>query len=152
VSAVIHMFRPSIPERSKPMKATSSTTRVIPRRIMCLALSLMAMAAFALRSQAAQVDKVPFRAAFTTEFESVVIGTIAHITVIGEGQGTHLGKATAVTTDQEVNLITGRSTATYTFTAANGDTVVLEMEFDTTFLPSGVTFTGTYTVTEGTGR
>jgi hypothetical protein len=64
------------------------------------------------------VDKqVPFRAAFTTEFESDGMFPIAHITVIGEGQGTHLGKATTVTTDQEVNLITGQSTATYTFTA-----------------------------------
>jgi hypothetical protein len=135
------------------MKATSNATPVIPRRIMCLALSLMAMAALALTTQPARADKqVPFRAAFTTEFESVVIPPIAHITVIGEGKGTHLGKATAVTTDQEVNLITGQTSATYTLTAANGDTVVLEMEFETTFLPTGVTFAGTYAVTEGTGR
>ena len=82
------------------MKATSNATPVILRRIMCLALSLIAMVALALKGQAAQVDKqVPFRAAFTTEFESVVISEmppIALITVIGEGQGTHLGKATAV--------------------------------------------------------
>jgi hypothetical protein len=135
------------------MKATSNAIPVIPRRIMCLALSLMAMAALALTTQPAQADKqVPFRAAFTTEFESVVQFPIAHINVIGEGKATHLGKATAVTTDQEVNLITGQTTATYTFTAANGDTVVLEMEFQTTFLLGGVTFEGTYAVTEGTGR
>jgi hypothetical protein len=135
------------------MKATSNATPVIPRRIMCLALSLMAMAALALTTQPAQADKqVPFRAAFTTEFESVVVPPIAHINVIGEGQATHLGKATAVTTDQEVNLITGQTSATYTFSAANGDTVILEMEFESTFSSGGVTFTGTYTVTEGTGR
>ena len=137
------------------MKATINATPVIRRRIMCLALSLMAMAALALRSQAAQVDKeVPFRAAFTTVFESDGMLPIAHIRVIGEGQGTHLGKATTFTTDQEVNLITGQSTATYTFTAANGDTVVLEEEFLSTVDPiSGrVMFEGTYTVTEGTGR
>ena len=153
VSSVIHMFRPSIPERSKPMKATINATRVIPRRIMCLALSLMAMAALALKSQAAQPDKeVPFRAAFTTEFESVVEFPIAHIAVVGEGNGTHLGKATAVTNDQVVNLVTGVSSATYTFTAANGDTVVLDMEFLPFQSMSGVTFEGTYEVTEGTGR
>ena len=135
------------------MKATSNATPVNPRRIMCLALLLMAMAALALTTQPAQAGKeVPFRAAFTTEFESVVIPPIAHIAVIGEGNATHLGKATAVTTDQAVNLITGQTSATYTFTSANGDTVVLEMEFQTTFLPSGVTFEGTYSVTEGTGR
>ena len=156
VSSVIHMFRPSIPERSKPMKATINATRVIPRRIMCLALSLMAMAALALKSQAAQPDKeVPFRAAFTTEFESVVEFPIAHIAVVGEGNGTHLGKATAVTNDQVVNLVTGVSSATYTFTAANGDTVVLEMDFQSSPvdpISGGVTFEGTYAVTGGTGR
>jgi hypothetical protein len=135
------------------MKATINATRVIPRRIMCLVLSLVAMAALALRSQAAQMDKqVPFRAAFTTEFESVLVFPIAQITVIGEGKGTLLGNATAVTSNQLVNVLTGFSTATYTLTAANGDTVVLEMVFQTTFLPNGVTFEGTYTVTEGTGR
>jgi hypothetical protein len=135
------------------MKATSNATPVIPRRIMCLALSLIAMTVVALKSQAAQVDKeVPFRAAFTTEFESVVTGPIAHISVIGEGKATHLGKATAVTTNQMVNFATGVSTATYTFTAANGDTVVLEMQFVTIPVLGGVTFEGTYTVTEGTGR
>jgi hypothetical protein len=135
------------------MKARSNATPVSPRHIVCLALSLIAMAALAFRTQPAQADKeVPFRAAFITEFESVVIPPIVRIQVIGEGKATHLGKATAVTTDQEVNLITGQTSATYTLTAANGDTVVLEMEFETTFLPGGVTFTGTYTVTEGTGR
>ena len=50
------------------MKATP----VILRRIMCLALLLIAMAALALKGQAAQVDKqVPFRAAFTTEFDTL---------------------------------------------------------------------------------
>src|SRR5262249_40707730 len=150
------VFRPSIPERSKPMKATSSTTRAMSRRIMRLVLSLMAMAALASRSQAAQEDKqVPFSAAFTTEFENVVMFPIAHVTVIGEGKATHLGKATASTDNQLVNLLTGVSTATYTFTAANGDTLVLEMDFQSTFdqiPPQSVTFEGTYNVTDGTGR
>src|SRR5262245_54554782 len=116
------------------MKATSSTTRAMSRRIMRLVLSLMAMAALASRSQAAQEDKqVPFSAAFTTEFENVVMFPIAHVTVIGEGKATHLGKATASTDNQLVNLLTGESTATYTFTAANGDTLVLEMDFQSTF-------------------
>jgi hypothetical protein len=60
------------------MNATSNATPVILRRIMCLALSLIAMAAVALKSQAAQVDKqVPFTAAFTTEFESSVVFPVA---------------------------------------------------------------------------
>ena len=135
------------------MKATSNATTVSPRRIMCLAVSLLAMAALVFTTQPAQADEqVPFRAAFTTEFESVVEFPIVHIDVVGEGKATHLGKTTAVTTDQAVNLNTGQTSATYTFTAANRDTVVLAMEFQTTFLSSGVTFEGTYSVTEGTGR
>jgi hypothetical protein len=51
---------------------TMKATPVILRRIMCLALLLIAMAALALKGQAAQVDKqVPFRAAFTTEFDTL---------------------------------------------------------------------------------
>jgi len=112
------------------MKATSNATPVILRRIMCLALSLMAMAALALTTQLAQAgEQVPFTASFTTEFESSVVLQVAQITVIGEGKGKHLGNATAVTINQLVNLLTGESTATYTLTAANGDTVVLEMDF-----------------------
>src|SRR5882724_4504951 len=108
------------------MKATSNATTVSPRRIMCLAVSLLAMAALVFTTQPAQADEqVPFRAAFTTEFESVVEFPIVHIDVVGEGKATHLGKTTVVTTDQAVNLNTGRTSATYTFTAANRDTVVL---------------------------
>ena len=134
------------------MKATINATRVILRRIMCLALSLMAIAALPLRSQAGQ--QVPFSAAFTTEFESDGNFPISLITVIGVGKATHLGKATTVTDNQLVNLITGQSTATYTYTAANGDTVVLEEEFLSTFdqMAGRVTFEGTYVVTGGTGR
>jgi hypothetical protein len=102
--------------------------------------------------QAHAGEQVPFRAAFTTEFESVVEFPISYITVVGHGTATHLGKTTAVTTNQAINLITGAGTATYTLTGANGDTVVLEMAFEVTSLPDGVEFEGIYTVTGGTGR
>jgi hypothetical protein len=96
---------------------------------------------------------VPFRAAFITEFESVVNFPIAHISVIGQGGALHMGATKAVTTDQAVNLITGEGTATYTLTAANDDTVVLSLEVQTTFVSmSEVTFEGSYTVAGGTGR
>ena len=137
------------------MKATINATRVIPRRIMCLALSLVAMSALALRSQAAQWDKqVPFNAAFTTVFVGDGNFPTAQFTVIGQGQATPLGTATTATTNQLVNLNTGEATATYTFAAANADTVVLEEKFLSTFDPTSgrVTFDGTYVVTGGTGR
>ena len=88
-------------------------------------------------SSGSRDKQVPFNAAFTTVFVSDGIFPIARITVIGEGQATPLGKATAATTNQLVNLNTGESTATYTFAAANGDTVVLEEKFQSTFDHNG---------------
>ena len=45
------------------------------------------------------------------------------------------------------------ATATSTLTAANGDTIVLALEFQTTFVSEAeVTFAGSYTVAGGTGR
>ncbi len=122
-------------------------------RVHCLALLAVLLLAIAPRPVSARAaHEVPFRASFTTEFESVVAFPFATIAVIGEGHALHMGATTADTTDQTVNLLTGEGTATYTLTAANGDTVVLAIEFVTTFQPSGVTFEGSYVVTGGTGR
>ena len=98
-------------------------------------------------------DQVPFRAAFSTEVEIEFVYPFFYISVAGQGNASHMGATTAVTDNQVVNVIDGSATATYTLTGANGDTVVLEMIFQTTFLPNNaVTFEGTYTVTGGTGR
>ena len=97
-------------------------------------------------------DQVPFRAAFGTEVEIEFVYPFFYISVTGQGNASHLGATSAITDNQVVNLETGSATATYTLTGANGDTVVLEMSFQTTFVPGGVTFEGTYTVTGGTGR
>jgi hypothetical protein len=134
------------------MKLTVSATALGPRRVLCLAL--MATFTLGFTPQLAWAAKeVPFRAAFITEFESIVEFPIAHISVIGEGQASHMGATTAATTDQEVNLITGSATATYTLTAANGDNIVLELEFLVTFLSAVMlSFEGSYTVAGGTGR
>ena len=75
-----------------------------------------------------------------------------YITVEGQGNVSHMGLTSAFTDNQVANLITGSTTATYTLTAANGDTVVLEMSFQGTQVPGGFTFAGDYTVTGGTGR
>ena len=97
--------------------------------------------------------EVPFRGAFTTEVEIEFVYPFFYISVTGHGNASHLGATSAVTDNQIVNVNTGMATATYTLTGANGDTVVLEMIFQTTFLPNNaVTFEGTYTVTGGTGR
>lgn len=109
------------------------------------------LAAFTLGFAPAPTTK-PFRATFDTTFDSVVTFPIANISVVGAGQALHMGATAAVTTNQTVNFITGQGTATYELTAANGDTVILELDAATTFLPNGVTFAGTYVITSGTGR
>ena len=129
------------------------STRAIPSNgLRGLALLAVLVLALMPRAAGAAAHEVPFSAAFTTEFESAVVFPIAHISVTGDGYGLHMGRSTAVTTDQSVNLITGEGAATYTLTAANGDTVVLSLEFTIAFQPTGVTFEGTYVVTGGTGR
>lgn len=95
---------------------------------------------------------VPFRASFHTTFTSVVAFPFANISVVGSGQALHMGRTTAVTTNQVVNLLTGEGTATYDLTAANGDVLTVELNATTSFLPNGVAFSGTYVVTGGTGR
>jgi hypothetical protein len=97
--------------------------------------------------------EVPFRGVFSTEVEIEFVYPFFYISVTGHGNASHLGATTAVTDNQIVNVEIGSATATYTLTGANGDTVVLEMIFQVTFLPNNaVTFEGTYTVTGGTGR
>ena len=97
-------------------------------------------------------DRVPFEAVFVTSGESVMEPPILHIEIHGQGVALHLGAATAVTTDQTLNLVTLEATATYTLTAANGDTLKLAVELDYTLLPAGISASGEYSVTGGTGR
>ena len=133
------------------MNVTTKATSPGGVRVHYLALLAALLVAIAPRLALAAHD-APFRASFTTEFDSVIEFPFATISVIGEGRALHMGRTTVTTTDQTVNLITGEGTATYTLTAANGDTLVLALEFLTTFEASGVTFEGTYIVIGGTGR
>jgi hypothetical protein len=111
----------------------------------------MALLAFAPQPVRAG-DQVPFKGSFNTEFTSVLEFPYLHITVTGDGNASHMGATDAFTDDQLVNVIDGSASATYTLTAANGDTLVLAMVFQATNIPGGVTFAGDYTVTGGTGR
>jgi hypothetical protein len=97
--------------------------------------------------------QVPFNAAFSTEFEFEIVYPFLYLSVTGQGIARHMGATTAITTNQIVNLEDGSATATYTLTGANGDTVVLDMIFQTTFISEvEVTFAGDYTVAGGSGR
>ncbi len=101
---------------------------------------------------------VPFQATFVTTFEGQVTdqGKMV-LEITGLGNATHLGATVAFTDNQTVDVnpnspTLGSATATYTLTGAAGDTIVLEMAFDSQFTASGVEFSGIYEVTSGTGK
>ena len=133
------------------MKTTINATSTSPLRVGCFALLAAVIVAFAPQSAWAK-DPVPFRAVFDTAFESTVNFPFANVHVIGEGRATHLGLTAIETTDQVVNLLTGEATATYHFTSAKGDEVVVEMDFLALVTPTGFSFSGSWEITDGTGR
>ena len=77
------------------------------------------------------------------------VAGIAHGSIEGEGQATHLGRFT-VTGDVAVEVATGMAQGTWTLTAANGDQIFLDMVGENgSDDHHGV---GQFTVTGGTGR
>ncbi len=107
------------------------------------------------RVRASGSPRQPFHADFITQFETVLEFPILHVTVNGQGQATHMGKTRAFTDDQIANLLDGSGSATYTLTAANGDTLILALVVQpggNINVAGGVIFSGDYTVTGGTGR
>ena len=127
-----------------------------PRLFSSLSLLLATVCLLAFASPAARAGgEVPFHANFITQFESVVEFPLLHVTVNGRGQATYVGRTTAFTDDQLVNLIDGSGSATYTLTGVNGDTLVLALAVQpggTINVDGGVLFSGSYTITGGTGR
>ena len=107
-----------------PTNLISAQHRHLPS--LALLLATVTLLAFAPQSARAGGEK-PFHANFITRFESVVEFPLLHVTVNSRGQATYMGRTTAFTDDQLVNLIDGSGSATYTLTAANGDTLVLAL-------------------------
>ena len=100
---------------------------------------------------------VPFHASIDTRpviTGSCGLGCIT-LDIPGSGIATHLGTV-RLSGPSEVNVFTSTQTATATLSAANGDTLVLDIEGTVQFSgpnPSDpVTFTGTWTVQSGSGR
>ena len=143
-------------ERTNQMKTTTNLKSPSRRHLPSLALLLATVTLLAFVPPSALAgDEIPFHANFITQFESVVEFPFLHVTVNGRGQATHMGMTTAFTDDQLVSLIDGSGTATYTLTAANGDTLGLALVVPiegTINVEGGVLFSGSYTITGGTGR
>jgi hypothetical protein len=121
-------------------------------RFLTLLLMAVPLLAFAPQSTGAG-SQVPFNAGFSGEFATEFVPpSFLRILVTGEGNASQMGRTSAVTTDELVNLEDLSGTATFTLTGANGDTVVVAMTFQITEVPGGFTTAGDYTVTGGTGR
>jgi hypothetical protein len=157
------------------MKTTTHLESPSRRQFPSLALLLatVTLLAFAPQSTRAAAE-IPFHANFVTHFESVLEFPLLHVTVNAVGQATYMGRTSAFTVDQLVNLIDGSGTATYILTPAsrmaNGesgpiapaesesptiDTLILALVVQaggTINVEGGVIFSGSYTITGGTGR
>jgi hypothetical protein len=130
----------------------SARRRHLP--FVALLLATVTLLALAPQSVLASSER-PFHANFITQFTSVLEFPLLHLTVHGKGNATYMGTTTAFTDDQVSNLIDGSGTATYTLTGKNGDTLVLALVVqpgDTINVEGGVLFSGSYTITGGTGR
>ena len=128
-------------------------TRTSLWRVMCTTL-LMAAPIAATPPLSAEPKQIPFRASYDAQFQNTLAFPIVHVTVQATGEALVLGRSQAVTDNEFVNLLTGAGTATFTLTAANGDTLVLEDTFHSTPPDAGgaFTFAGDFEVVGGTGR
>jgi hypothetical protein len=121
---------------------------------LALVFIILTLLAFAPDSARAS-DEMPFHANFTTKVTTFLEFPILHVKVQGKGKASYMGTTTAFTDDQIQNVIDGSGSATYTLTAANGDTLILALAVPaggTISVEGGVIFSGTYTVNGGTGR
>ena len=144
------------------MKITTNLIKLGSRRqFRFLALPLAAVTLLTFAPQPVRAGpSYPFKARFITEFDVVEESPYLHYTVNGQGIASYMGPTTAVTTDQMVSMLEGNGTAngtaTYTLSSASAgvraDTLILAMTFQATNAPGGITFTGNYTITGGTGR
>ena len=95
---------------------------------------------------------VPFKAAFSTAFQSALAYPFVFVQVAGEGKASHLGQTAIESTDQVVDLENATVTATYYLTAANGDQLVVAVSLNALFVTGGLQFGGNWQAVGGTGR
>ena len=118
------------------------------------AVLLSVLIAVFLSGPIAAKDRVPFKARLSgTSVFTFLSQTEVLEEFSGRGEATHLGRFTAEQ-QHTINLATTEVLGgIFTFTAANGDTVTGSYSGQGETLPSGlIRFTGTFTITGGTGR
>src|SRR5437773_1277994 len=113
------------------------------------AMSLIAV----LASSAVASEQVPFRGSLAVVQSGQVIGGFLVVEGSGVGNATELGRFTAIFNEQ-VDLSTGIGTGTFTFLAANGDTLSSSFIGNATPTPDPniLLLEEVDTITGGTGR
>jgi hypothetical protein len=140
-------------ETKESMKTNTSPVQVLSLPFVAVLLLLQPLGAIA-------DGQVPFRGFWNTRHTDTIdfdpsVGPVIRVEVTGTGKCSHLGAAECQSTDQVAVLATGGITATYTYTAANGDTLLLTAESQTVALDpivGRISFEGTFEVLGGTGR
>jgi len=117
-----------------------------------LALLLIASTLTPAAVQAGQ--QVPFRAAWEADLTiTPLVPPFVAVAGLGTGRAQHLGRFTAASVAETVNLDTGEGDAAYRFTAANGDEVRVHFAFTALPASPGVyAIQGVWQVVGGTGR
>jgi hypothetical protein len=129
------------------------------RRFFLRARALLLCGLLVLTRASGATDQVPLKGAFNTIHSDTFgfdqqLGPIVSVAVAGDGQLSHLGRATCFTDDQFVELATGGLTATYTYVAANDDALIMEVagETEIDFATQTVIFSGVFAISGGSGR
>ena len=125
-----------------------------------LPLGCAAIMAWTAAPTAFAKEQVPFKGYWNTVHHDTssfdpVLGPIIAVEVEGEGKSSYLGLARCFSDDQIAFLATGVILASYTYTAANGDRLLLQtasqlVGFDP--VTQTVSFIGNFDIVGGTGR
>jgi len=140
-------------ELTKSM-ARSVTRRGVLRQF-CAGLAGLVLALTSLTPSALQAEsEVPFSATWETQISIAPLEPpLFAVSGLGAGKGLHLGALTAQSITEVVNLATGEGVASYRFTAANGDDVLITFLFlAIPTSPTAFSIEGIWQVTGGTGR
>lgn len=138
--------------------ATQTTPRLL--RLVVLLFMLAAILGLGAARQADAAEQVPFTGTFTTSGVATPCGPMTLcISVRGSGEATHLGR-TQMTKSVVLHLTfepcpggtVNHYTVEQTLTAANGDTLTMSGSGTSCSGPGGLVATGTFSVTDGTGR
>lgn len=119
---------------------------------------LVAIALFSVTGPAAAADAVPFKGDLEGSYTVTPVPPFPpqffDVLVTAEGEATHLGRFTVVfPATVDVSTVPSTAVGTYTFTAANGDTLVADSIGEAVVVAPGLLYiVDEATIVGGTGR